>query len=141
MDISKIYKFKPKNKSTNQIEPWIINLPKDAKQIKQLQNKLEEYYQRLKEYDVPNARLDLIPKIEVLKQVLEQGQVNVEEMALVVINKYQSEFDLNLLTYCFINACVVIDDYCQTGGKNIFGGTGLNSKKSNNSKRKTFPNK
>ncbi|MCH7759007.1 hypothetical protein IID20_01480 [Patescibacteria group bacterium] len=141
MDIPKIWKFKLKQKSTNQEEPWIIKLPKDAERVKQLQNKLEEYRKRLKNYDDPYIQMDIISKIEILEQVLEQGQINVENIIPKIINKYKSKFDLKLLSYSFINACVVIDDYCQTGGKNILGGTGLNSKQSNNSRLKIFPNK
>ena len=141
MDIPKIWKFKLKQKSTNQEEPWIIKLPKDAERVKQLQNKLEEYRKRLKNYDDPYIQMDIISKIEILEQVLEQGQINVENIIPKIINKYKSKFDLKLLGYSFINACVVIDDYCQTGGKNILGGTGLNSKQSNNSRLKIFPNK
>ena len=141
MDIPKIWKFKLKQKSTNQKEPWIIKLPKDAERVKQLQNKLEEYRKRLKNYDDPYIQMDIISKIEILEQVLEQGQINVENIIPKIINKYKSKFDLKLLGYSFINACVVIDDYCQTGGENILGGTGLNSKQSNNSRLKIFPNK
>ena len=92
MDIPKIWKFKLKQKSTNQEEPWIIKLPKDAERVKQLQNKLEEYRKRLKNYDDPYIQMDIISKIEILEQVLEQGQINVENIIPKIINKYKSKF-------------------------------------------------
>ncbi|MFH1780784.1 MAG: hypothetical protein ABH841_02170, partial [Candidatus Nealsonbacteria bacterium] len=59
-------------------------------------------------------------KIVILERLLRDGQVKISELV-----REMSEIYANFNIDNFQDACAVIDDYCKTGGKNLFDGTGL----------------
>lgn len=88
---------------------------------KQLEGKLKEYQARLEPSKTPESQMDIICKIAVLEKLLEDNGVVTHALSLELFQKYGRSFDATL----FDNACNVIIDYCDTGGRNIWGGTGL----------------
>lgn len=106
-------------------EPGII-LPERRR--KQLELKLDEYKARLVERESasnPEEQLKpdskLIYKIFVLDRLLQDGSVKLNSLSLELKKELGNSFNKNLFT----RACIVIQDYCETGGENIYGGTGL----------------
>ena len=101
----------------------ILTLPTDTVRVAQLQAKLEEYKQRLKqsrqgEGDTTTER-DSICKIAVLEPLLANGKIDLDLVRKQVMQEYG-----DCLPY-FHNAFGVIADYCDTGGINVWSGTGL----------------
>lgn len=90
-----------------------ITLPQDLVRVEQLRYKLQEYLKRLE----LNENIYDKNKVEVLSLLLEKGQVTYEEVA-PKLTRVPGERGI-------IDAFLVIEDYCLTGGKNIIGGTGL----------------
>lgn len=103
--------------------PPVIRIEEDRST---LAAKLAEYRSRLtgSEYDSPEliraTQLDTIYKIEITKELVEKGEVDIEDFKTKLIAKYGS-LDIGL----FDNACFVMLDYIRAGGKHLHGGTGL----------------
>lgn len=102
-------------------EAPIIVLSEDETRKKQLQNKLKEYRGRMDRYQAPELQMGVICKIAVLERLLRDGQVNTWDLSREMADIYGSGFR----TREFNVACMVIEDYCKTGGMNLSGGTGL----------------
>ena len=96
----------------------IVEIPMDRNRRKQLINKLAEYKKRYQPYCAPDLQMDVICKIAVLEAILLDNRVNTWDLSRKMQRKYGSAFTLTV----FNNACAVIDDYCQTGGKRVTGG-------------------
>jgi len=99
----------------------IIELPEDETRKRQLEEKLQEYYSRIHLYIAPESQMDAICKAAVLERLLRNGSVDIAALRQELEKKFGTGFQL----LSFINACLVIQDYCLTGGKNTRGGTGL----------------
>lgn len=103
-----------------------IVLPKDEATVEKLKKKLAEYEGRLTHPDWQTNHLisDTVCKIAVLKHLLSNGRVSDNDFPKVVADiaamRYRG-LDITLLSQAF----GVIKDYCETGGKNVFGGTKL----------------
>lgn len=86
----------------------------------QLAKKLEEYFQRINDHQrSERSRNDARIKHAVLETLLKTGKIDPSELRKVLAK--ESWFDEER----FQNAVAVIEDYVQTGGANIGGGTGL----------------
>jgi hypothetical protein len=80
-------------------------------------DKLEEYKAReLKEGD-----FRLLSKIEILERLVTHGEVDTAALEEELSAKYPEEFNERH----YRSAVGVIRDYIATGGKRVFGGTGL----------------
>ena len=107
-----------------------IQFPKDIALVRRLQLKLAEYKKRLGEemkknpYGAPETFTDTNYKIAVLEQLLLTGEVDTYALSRE-LNGKDGEFDAQT----FNNACGIVEDYAQTGGKGTTGGTGLPSDK------------
>ncbi len=103
----------------------IIVLPADKRGT--LQAKLKEYKGRLaKAGDVLYRKWDATCKIAVLQKLLQDGQLDIQSLAAEMMDVHKDEEGFS--TYfrnSFETACGVINDYCETGGENCHGGTGL----------------
>lgn len=115
------------DKNKENLEKKIIKFPEDINIIKALQRKLKEYKGRKNAleakknlYIPPEIVIDTNYKIAILEKLLTEGEINIKELSQELINKYGS-----LHFECFDNACAVIEDYVNTGGKKVIGGTGL----------------
>jgi hypothetical protein len=106
----------------------IIEMPSDAGVIKNLQEKLKEYKQRLTEQEKETKDEagnlfdgeDTKCKIAICERLLLNGNVNIQELA--------DELSFNngaFTTGVFENAVGVIEDYTKTGGKNNRLSTGF----------------
>lgn len=98
----------------------IIVFPTDETRQQQLRNKLVEYRGRIHPYLAPERQMDTICKIVILERLLHDGRVNTGELSREMAKTHESSFDVNL----FNNACHVIEDYCKTGGQNVYSGMG-----------------
>jgi hypothetical protein len=95
----------------------IIRRPTDPERLRLLQQKLGEYRKR---HDQNPAKLDTLYKVALLSAILEHGQVRIAETRR---NLLDANGKVDPLT--FANACIVINDYVETGGQFSWGGTGL----------------
>lgn len=102
-------------------ESPVIVLPADETRKQRLRDKLTEYKGRRHPYRHPELQMDTVCKITVLERLLRDGQVNTWDLSREMVKTYGSGLDIN----AFNNACGVIKDYCETGGQNLRGGTGL----------------
>ena len=108
--------------------PVCIAIPADPTRKEQLQKKLEEYWERLDLPRYASYRTSTLMKIEILSRMLEEGEIFTDGLLEELKKKYagSTEFGHEIATeLIFADACVVINDYCTTGGVNILGGTGL----------------
>jgi hypothetical protein len=105
-----------------------ITLPEGRRS--QLERKLTEYEKRLKEegnqYQNPDLQLtlgnDTRYKIEVLSRLLADGKVDVIGLLAELRERVHDQVNMNR----FVNAVLVMYDYCETGGaQHAIGGTGL----------------
>lgn len=101
-------------------EELVITLPTDETRQWQLCEKLAEYKKRRHPYRAPESQMDVICKIAVLERLCE-GKVNTCELSRDMVKNYGSGFNAD----DFNNACMVIQDYRETGGQNVRGGSGL----------------
>jgi hypothetical protein len=104
----------------------IITLPQEDNVKRALEAKLKEYEERLagfKETPLTNTssirQLDSVYKIEVVKKLLNKGEVDTDNLAKELKEKY------GFLNNRYFESAFVIEDYCTTGGKNTWGGTGF----------------
>jgi hypothetical protein len=102
-----------------------ITLPQDEKK-NALEKKLAEYKRRLSKFDgVPLTndsavlQIDSVYKIAILKELFEKGRVDYDEMQTALREKY------GFLNDRYEESFLVIEDYCKTGGKDNWGGTGF----------------
>ncbi len=103
-------------------ESPVLRLPDDAEMQARLRLKLDEYQKRLDPYKAPELQQSTYFKFTVLKQLLEQGQVDTYNLSLELGAKFGHRgFDKE----AYNNACGVIKDYITTGGANTRRGTGL----------------
>lgn len=86
-----------------------------------LRSKFFEYEARIDPYKPPECQMGAIMKMEVLSALLEKGRVETWALSLELAKKYGPGFDVD----AFNNACAVIQDYNETGGTKVRGGTGL----------------
>jgi hypothetical protein len=99
-----------------------ITLQGNHPRKEQLERKLMEYRERLEPLKPPAPQMDTICKIAVLEALLSDNRLNTHDLSQELFQKYGKLFDLKI----FDVACSVIIDYCDTGGQNVWGGTGLN---------------
>lgn len=99
----------------------ILVLPEDKVRVEQLRKKLEEYKQRADPYRAPELQMGTVCKIAVLERLLQDTTVDTWQLSLEMEETYGSGFD----PWKFGTACGVIADYCNTGGQDVIGGTGL----------------
>lgn len=103
-------------------ESPILTLPiHDATRIAQLRAKLAEYELRLNPYAAPETQMGTVCKTTVLQRLLRDGRVVTWDLC----RELRATFGTGFSPDAFINACRVIEDYCQTGGQTNRGGTGL----------------
>lgn len=111
-------------------------MPEDEELRSKLKNKLREYAERISNlaerigeenpYWHPDrvrwaySTTQQLYSAEVLSELLERGELDTREFSLELALYYR-EFS----PYNYSVACGVIQDYCTTGGKNTFGGTGF----------------
>jgi len=104
--------------------PKII-LPKDEKIVRALEEKLKEYRARLKAYDYthPELRNKLTSswyKAGIVERLLKDRELNTSQF-LSELKEKEGSLDLDN----YKTAVAVINDYIETGGKNVNGGTGF----------------
>ncbi|MDP3779448.1 MAG: hypothetical protein Q8R30_05405 [bacterium] len=99
----------------------ILVLPEDKMRVEQLRKKLEEYKQRADPYRAPELQMGTVCKTAILERLLRDMVVDTWQLCLEMKETYGSGFDPQK----FGVACGVIADYCNTGGRNTTGGTGL----------------
>lgn len=87
----------------------------------QLKRKLEEYRRRLKSPEYSGRQMMTICQIAVLEKLLDDNGVITHALSQELSQKHGESFDPTL----FDRACNIIIDYCDTGGQNVWGGTGL----------------
>jgi len=102
-------------------KPTIIQVPEGTERIMQLQAKLRQYRSRYDMRESPSKQMDTICKIKVLEAMLKDSFCLTIELERELCQTYGSDFDHD----AFDNACVVIRDYCATGGQMVKGGEGL----------------
>jgi len=102
-------------------ESTIITLPDNHARKQGLEAKLDEYRGRLNLDESLAEKMDTICKIAVLETLLREGKVVTWDLSQDLFAKYGEAFDIKQ----FNVACEVIIDYCDTGGQNVWGGTGL----------------
>lgn len=108
-------------------ESPVIILPDERKE--QLQAKLDEYHSRMAKdgdpYTHPEQLLFMgsgaAYKSVVLERVLRDGSLRIWDLSLELSERLGPAFNPEKFT----KACAVIKDYCETGGINVQGGTGL----------------
>lgn len=114
------------NKNGETQEGLKIKFPEDISTIKALQAKLTEYKERLatqvmdNPYKAPELFADANYKIAVMENILLNGGANINLLPELLKTR-DGFFDADI----FRNACEVIEDYIKTGGREVFGGTGL----------------
>lgn len=95
----------------------VITLPEEKRS--RLTAKLAEYKERLTQDQ--EMRLNAMHKIYVLERLLSDGSIKPADLSAKIAKDLGSDFDPDL----FDTAYRVIKDYCETGGANLSGGTGL----------------
>jgi hypothetical protein len=121
-------------------ESPVIRLPEDSERISRLRFKLAEYDARIDlRIRLTQERIPGIPteylinlhkkghldyyKRTVLEELLEKGQIVTWDMARRLAKEMGNLYNCIL----FSEACGIINDYCNTGGKNCRDGTGLSN--------------
>ncbi len=96
-----------------------IVLPDDPEKVKSLEAKVAEYKARLVS---PTSRIDILPntyRFQILSRLVAKKKVNAPSMY-----KEASKQE-NFNNESYIECLCIIDDYCRTGGMNMYRGTGL----------------
>lgn len=99
----------------------VIKFPTDPERQAQLRRKLEEYKSRLESRQFPESQSELGYRVTILETLLANQEVNTWNLSRELASKFKDDFDVR----AFERSCAVIDDYCQTGGQHVCGGTGL----------------
>lgn len=111
-----------------EIAPWpTIVLPQERRA--QLEAKLAEYRGRIegddRRFQHPDMRLmlgdEVTSRITILERLLADGMVDTRELAMDLRDRLGEMY--NPLTLAL--PILLIKDYCETGGMNTTGGTGL----------------
>ena len=116
-------------------ESPIIRLPRDPERVAQLEAKLHEYEGRLASFEhrdwsgvgltemwkAAQHTVELRMRIPILRALLLEGRVVTWEIGRKLFNEMSGSFPFD----AFQKACEIIVDYCENGGKNITGDTGL----------------
>ena len=103
-----------------------LTMPKDPALVTKLEDKLLDYRTRLdtlreeNPFKAPESFTDTNYKIAVLERLLAEGEVDTQQLSRELNEKYGG-LDVKV----FNNACAVINDYTETGGDSVRGGTGL----------------
>ncbi len=106
----------------------IIRRPSDAVLRRALEMKLGEYAVRVQllRERFPDESLDQIGdkvsdvyKLALLEQILDEGQIDSSEFLTDLLNHGNVNIDN------YFNASFIIRNYCEKGGADIVGGTGL----------------
>ncbi|MDP3999665.1 MAG: hypothetical protein Q8P76_03690 [bacterium] len=103
------------------VRPAVIVLPKDEERKQRLTRKREEYRHRLDNPDFSGYKNEMLCRIEVLDRLLADGRAVTKDILNKLVKQYGSEVNLD----DFDSSCVIIEDYCETGGAKVRGGTGL----------------
>jgi hypothetical protein len=105
-----------------------IRLPKDLRLARQLRKKYHEYLGRITDHrqhpELPVKRSALerdAYKARIIDVLRNHGSVDVVSLAGELEQKYANNFKYKQ----FMQAAAVVRSYCQTGGQNAVGGTGL----------------
>jgi len=101
-----------------------IEIPKDKTLVKALKDKIKEYDKKAKEL-TPEAIADYIYKAEILETLLANGKVNADELSKKIKEEHPSVFNEKT----FYKAYSFIQDYVETGGKNLKRVTGVKIEK------------
>ena len=101
----------------------VLRLPEDRYP---LVRKLAEYKTRIEPFRAPELQLDTLYKIAVLEPLVRDGEVN-RTATREALSEAYGTVDERL----FHNAWGVIMDYIETGGRKLFGGTGLHISEDN----------
>ncbi len=96
--------------------PGILRATEDREQ---LIGKLAEYKSRIGHPDHNPQRLAY--KIAIFEQLVSNGEVNIPQLE----SELRASQGANFNAEFFETARSVAEDYLKTGGKNLFGGTGL----------------
>ncbi|MCP6726606.1 MAG: hypothetical protein KJI69_01010 [Patescibacteria group bacterium] len=114
-----------------------MTLPEDAERVEMLRRKLGEYEERIETYHDENQSqhpafraLQLATttcKMTILKQLLDEGRVVAWDASKAFIDERLEENKSSGAHFAeaWMTAFEVINDYCETGGANVGGGTGL----------------
>ncbi len=97
----------------------VITLPVDPVRVAQLQAKLREYQGRIP--STTNQQLALLYRTKLLERLFRDGTVETWAFSKELATEDGGDLDVK----AFNQACGVIRDYCETGGANTTGGTGL----------------
>jgi|GEM_PF-4969222 len=105
-----------------------IRLPKDLRLVRQLRKKYHEYLGRITDHrqhpELPVKRSALerdAYKARIIDALRSHGSVDVVGLAEELEKKYAKNFKFQQ----FMQAAAVVRNYCQAGGQNVVGGTGL----------------
>lgn len=107
----------------------IIKLPEDPNMRGALEKKLAEYVERATclirrypeiEFDELNRFNPSVYKLAILEKLLRDGEINTDRF-LVELQMKKHDIDPGF----YQDSAFVIRDYCETGGENVIGGTGL----------------
>lgn len=117
---------------------FTIKLPEDKELVGKLKRKRSEYAGRLEQINsyipIKNEKQSRMfyndskdyYKLAILSEVLDFGKIEMSNLSLEIFNEEKELFGKEIFNLeSFNNACEIINDYCVTGGKNVFGGTGL----------------
>lgn len=117
----------------------VIELPADNPERRaQLERKLEEYKERVKNYldglgdsanfmapEAIHESLGSMPyRIYILERLLQDGKIETWSLSKEMAARFDGQCK-SFYTYQFDKACSVIKDYVETGGQKLFNGTGL----------------
>lgn len=100
-----------------------ITLSLDVKRQKQLTEKLKEYWSRLSSfpYEHIDKKKRLIYKIDILGSLIASGNVEYDKARMRLLMTYGESFNEGIYKEVFS----IIQDYSDSGGQNVQGGTGL----------------
>ena len=101
----------------------VISLPQERGE--QLRLKLEEYKGRIDPTTHPDLALLMgdpnAYRVKILGTLLDAGSLKTHDLSLLMSSELGDKFRPEL----FDISCCIIKDYCETGGANTVGGTGL----------------
>jgi hypothetical protein len=98
-----------------------LKLAKNSKRRAALKRKLTEYKKRIAKAKKKIYVIDAKHKAALLEALLNDGSIDIDNFRESLNDSLQEEFSYT----DFERAVFVITDYCDTGGANVWGGTGL----------------
>jgi hypothetical protein len=114
------------------VEAPMITLPENEDLVKRLKVKISHYEARMKKtiadedikWKAPEViqsiLADSLYKKTIIEKLLGDGKVNTHELSKEIVETHGSFFPAD-----FDRACSVVNDYCETGGENCYGGDGF----------------